>query len=145
MQVFEMMRKIISDMGMAGQVKFIGYVPDDLMASYYQNASMFVMPSLFEPFGMTTQEAMACGVPVIASKYGGIRTVISNKENGILVDPKDADEFAAEMIRLLTDEDWNHRIGKAGHELIREHYSWEVMAARHLEFYSNYSHLQLEV
>ena len=144
-QVFEMMRKIIGELGMEGQVQFIGYVPEQFMVSYYQNAEMFVMPSLFEPFGMTTQEAMACGIPVIASKYGGIRTVIGNGISGILVDPKNEEEFSREMVKLLTDKEWREAIGRAGKDLIRTHYSWEVIAARHLAFYSDYSNLDLRV
>jgi mannosylfructose-phosphate synthase len=142
-QVFKMMDQVIDDLGIRDSLVFVGYVPDDLMASYYQHASLFVMPSLFEPFGMTTQEAMACGTPVIASKYGGIRTVIENEKNGILVDPKDADEFAEAMIRLITDPEWNSKIGRAGQKFIREHYSWEVIAKRHLKFYSRYSMLTI--
>jgi len=136
--VFDMMKKIIAEHGMEERIRFAGYVPDNLMVPYYQHADLFVMPSLFEPFGMTTQEAMACGTPVIASKYGGIRSVITNGENGILTDPKNLDEFSGEMVRLLTDREWRNNIGKAGYELITTHYSWEVMAERHLEFYSRF-------
>ena len=68
--------KIIAEKGMQDRVTRIGYVPDGMMRAYYQQAELFVMPSLFEPFGMTSQEAMACGKPVVASKFGGIRNTI---------------------------------------------------------------------
>ena len=138
-EVFKMMKQIIKGNELEGHVRFVGYVPDENMAAYYQNAGMFVMPSLFEPFGMTTQEAMACGVPVIASKYGGIRSVITSGENGILTDPANQEEFAGEMIRLLEDAGWRQKIGRAGYELIREKYSWEVIARRHLDFYVRFA------
>ena len=137
-EVLAGMKKIIGEYGMEGHVKFVGYVHDDDMVSYYRNAWLFVMPSLFEPFGMTTQEAMASGVPVIASKYGGIRSVITDGVNGILTDPANVSGFASDMVRLLTDTEWRQTIGRAGYELIRSRYSWEVMAERHLDFYSRY-------
>jgi glycosyltransferase involved in cell wall biosynthesis len=140
-KVFDMMHSIIDKYDLGAKVHFIGYVPDEMMVSYYQNASAFVLPSLFEPFGMTAQESMACGVPVIASKYGGIRTVIQSGHNGILVDPKDANEFAASMEKLINDKETRRRIGNAGLELIRKYFSWEFIARKHLDFYSHFSDL----
>lgn len=75
-----------------------GFIADEMMVHYYQQALLFVLPSLFEPFGMTTQEAMACGKAVIASKFGGIRNVITHGKNGMLVDSENREEFA-EIIR----------------------------------------------
>jgi len=84
---------------------------------------------------MTTQEAMACGRPVVASKFGGIRNVINTNENGILVDPKNPIEFANAMIQLLTNNTFNEEIGKAAYKTIQDEYSWEAIAQRHLSFY----------
>jgi glycosyltransferase involved in cell wall biosynthesis len=99
---------------------------------------LFVLPSIFEPFGMTTQEAMACGCPVIASKFGGIRNAIIQGKNGLLVDPGNEEEFANAIKNLLNDEVLRKRIGKAGSVLIRNEYSWEAIADRFLEFYLKY-------
>jgi len=132
------MQKIVDEKGMQDRVHIIGYVPDELMAPCYRQAQLFALPSLFEPFGMTTTEAMACGTPVVASKFGGIRTVIDSGENGILVDPTDAEEFAAAMIDLLRDREKAGRIGKAGHRTVEDHLSWEAIARRHLEFYDRF-------
>jgi len=108
------------------------------MIPNYRNACFFVLPSLFEPFGMTTQEAMACGKAVIASKLGGIRNVIDNGVNGILIDPTKKEEFASSMLSLLDDKDKTTLIGQNAHNLIIESYSWEAMADRHITFYSEY-------
>ncbi|MFO8101490.1 MAG: glycosyltransferase [Dehalococcoidia bacterium] len=132
------MQGIVDECGMAERVHIIGYVPDELMAPYYRQAQLFALPSLFEPFGMTTTEAMACGTPVVASRFGGIRTVINSGENGILVDPTDAEEFAAAMIELLKDREKAERIGEAGAQTVRDHLSWEAIARRHLEFYERF-------
>jgi glycosyltransferase involved in cell wall biosynthesis len=114
----------------------IGYVRDDLVVPYYQNAIMFVLPSRFEPMGMTAQEAMACGLPVVASQYGGIRTVITDQVSGLLVDPADTDRFARAMTDLLDNENKRLSIGHEASRLIHEKYSWDVIARQHLDFYS---------
>jgi glycosyltransferase involved in cell wall biosynthesis len=136
--VFETMDRIIADAGMEDRVTRIGYVPDDMMRTFYQQAEIFVMPSLFEPFGMTCQEAMACGTPVIASKFGGIRNTIRNGYNGYLVDSANAREFADAILDLLHDEEKRRQIGQNAYKVILEEYSWEAIARRHIEFYETY-------
>ncbi|MCK5339215.1 MAG: glycosyltransferase family 4 protein, partial [Bacteroidales bacterium] len=136
--VFATMDKIIQEAGMQDRVTRIGYVPNDMMRPYYQQAELFVMPSLFEPFGMTSQEAMACGTPVVASKFGGIRNTIENGYNGFLVDPSDPQEFAEAILVLLRDGEKCKEIGHNAYKVILEEYSWEAIARRHLEFYNNY-------
>jgi mannosylfructose-phosphate synthase len=136
-EIFDMMRKIIDEKNIKDKVHMVGYIGDDLMLPYYQNAMLFVLPSIFEPFGMTTQEAMACGCPVIASKFGGIRNAITHGKNGLLVDPGNEEEFALSMKSLLDDEVLRKRIGKSGSVLIRNEYSWEAIADRFLEFYTH--------
>jgi len=136
--VFATMDKIIQEAGMQDRVTRIGYVPNDMMRPYYQQAELFVMPSLFEPFGMTSQEAMACGTPVVASKFGGIRNTIENGYNGFLVDPSDPQEFAEAILVLLRDGRKCNEIGHNAYKVILNEYSWEAIARRHLEFYNNY-------
>jgi glycosyltransferase involved in cell wall biosynthesis len=109
-----------------------------MMRPYYQQAELFVMPSLFEPFGMTSQEAMACGTPVVASKFGGIRNTIKNAYNGYLVDPSNPAEFAQAMIALLQDDQKRMEVGKNAYKVIMEEYSWEAIARRHIEFYTKF-------
>jgi mannosylfructose-phosphate synthase len=137
-EIFDMMRKIIDEFNMKEKVHLVGYISDDMMLPYYQNAMLFVLPSIFEPFGMTTQEAMACGCPVIASKFGGIRNAINHGKNGLLVDPGNETEFAEAIQTLLNDETLRKRVGKSGSVLIRNEYSWEAIADRFLDFYMKF-------
>jgi len=136
--VLNSMKAIITEKNMADRAHLTGYVPDELLVPYYQQAEFFVLPSLFEPFGMTVQEAMACGKAVVASRLGGIREVIVSGENGFLVDPSDAEEFAQAMVRLVQDTGLRDKIGERGRETIRESYSWDAISHRHLEFYREY-------
>ncbi len=138
LEVFNFMKRIIKEKRMDDRIHIIGYVPDELMVPYYQGAQLFVLPSLFEPFGMTTQEAMACGIAVIASKFGGIRTVIKNEVNGILVDPTNPDEFSNTIIKLLNNKELRTKIGKEAYKTVISEFSWEAIADRFLEFYSDY-------
>ncbi|MCB2218946.1 MAG: glycosyltransferase [Bacteroidetes bacterium] len=137
-ELFDKMHAIIAEEDMEDRVEFIGYVPDKMMTQYYQQAQLFVLPSQFEPFGMTSQESMACGTPVVASKFGGIRNAITHNENGLLIDPTDKEEFAQAMIKVLKDNEYRERIGKAAHKLIIDEYSWEAIADRFLDFYAKY-------
>jgi mannosylfructose-phosphate synthase len=136
--VLEAMREIVDEKEMHARVRIIGYVPDQLLVPYYRQAQMFALPSLFEPFGMTALEAMACATPVVASRLGGIRTVITSEENGLLVDPSEPEEFAGAITRLLNDPDLAQRLGRKGRETILEQYSWEAIAERHLAFYRRF-------
>jgi len=136
--LYDKMRKIINEKGMEDRVRLIGYVPDELMPTYYQQSEMFVLPSLFEPFGMTTQEAMSCGRPVVASKFGGIRNVIINGENGILVDPSKPHEFAEAILKLIKNKELSEKIGMQAYKTCQEEFSWEAIADRFLNFYLDF-------
>lgn len=136
--LYQKMKDIINEKGMQDRVQLIGYVPDELMPIYYQQSDIFVLPSLFEPFGMTTQEAMACGKAVIASKFGGIRNVIEHDVNGLLVDPSDPTEFSDAMIGLLNDSSKLEMVGKNAYHTVQDNFSWEAIADRFIDFYTKF-------
>jgi len=137
-KVFDMMHRIIDEKNMHDKVHILGYVPDEVLVPYYQQAEFFVLPSLFEPFGMTALEAMACGRAVIASKFGGIKNVITSGENGILADSSKADEFSEAIIRLLDDKSLTEKMAIEGYKTIHERFSWEAIADKHNEFYGKF-------
>ncbi len=136
--IFDNMRKIIDKHNMKDRVHLLGYVADDMMKPYYQQSKFFVLPSLFEPFGMTVQEAMACGKAVVASKYGGIKDVLEHQVNGILADVSDPIEFGQHLLDLSINDEKREKIGLKGSKLIREKYSWEAIASQFISFYNEY-------
>ncbi|MGD8868629.1 MAG: glycosyltransferase [Gemmatimonadales bacterium] len=136
--VLATMHAIIDKRRLHDHVTIAGYVPDDLLVPYYQGAALFVLPSVFEPFGMTVLEAMACGTAVVASRLGGIRTVIASGQNGLLVDPTDRDEFAAAIVRLIEDRTLAKRLGRAGRSTVIDEFSWEAIARRHLALFDEH-------
>ena len=138
LDLFDKMKDIIREEDMESRVHLIGYVPDEMMKIYYQQSEFFVMPSLFEPFGMTSEEAMACGKTVVASKYGGIRNYISDGVNGFLVDSANADELSGVMTKLLNDPELNKRIGLAANKMVIKELSWEAIAKKHIALYNKF-------
>ena len=84
------------------RVKFLGFIAHEALFPFYRGAKLFVQPSLYETFGKTVIEAMACGVPVVGAKTGATPEVVG--EGGLLFDPYDAEDLCAKMRRLLTEK-----------------------------------------
>jgi len=138
LEIIAAMKQIIDEEEMHDRVQIVGYVPDELLVPAYQQAELFVMPSIFEPFGMVSLEAMACSKPVVAPKLGGINNVISSGKNGLLIDPSNANEFADAMIMLLKDPKLAESMGKEGSKTVHRYFSWEAIAGRHISFYEKF-------
>jgi starch synthase len=107
----------------------------------HTHASVFVCPSIYEPFGLVILEAMACETPVVASRVGGIPEIVVEGETGYLVDfdPADLDGFAGALAdriqELLRDPRAAARMGKAGRERVLKHFGWRAIASKTLELY----------
>jgi mannosylfructose-phosphate synthase len=132
------LNSIVIELGLADVVTFTGHVPDEELAPYYRRANAFVLPSKFEPFGMTALEAMACGTPVVATNLGGIKHNLDDGVNALLVDPSDADELSGAILAILNDGGTAEKLSKAGLKKIRAEFAWEVIAKRNLEFFEGY-------
>jgi glycosyltransferase involved in cell wall biosynthesis len=128
--------KILDDLrgrtALSGRVELRGYVSDAERQGLYARASMLVLPSLEEGFGMTAVEAMQAGLPVIASAAGALPEVIGNA--GIVLDPADGSGFAAAIERLLDDKEERERLVQAGYEQAQR-FSWDASAATLLRAY----------
>ncbi len=107
------------------RTKFLGYVPDEDLPGLYSGATFFIMPSLFEGFGLTVLEAMACGTPVITSYAGALPEVVGNA--AIQIDPTSAEAMAEAMRTLLLDADLRSELKRKGLERARQ-FSWERSA-----------------
>lgn len=121
------------------------------LISLYSGATCFVCPSMYEPFGIINLEAMACEIPVVASKVGGIPEVVVDGETGFLVpvshksrddfEPRDPEQYAMDLAeaihRILDDPDRSRRMGKAGRARVEALFSWESIAMKTLELYKS--------
>jgi phosphatidyl-myo-inositol alpha-mannosyltransferase len=115
-------------------VRFIGYVTSESMPSYYRAADVFCAPSTgFESFGIVLLQAMAAGVPIVASDIAGYRSVMTHGREGLLVPPGDADALAKAVLQLLNNPDLRRRMAACGRETARK-YDWDRVA-RQVEAY----------
>jgi glycosyltransferase involved in cell wall biosynthesis len=96
--------KLITAMRVQDAVIFAGFVPEEELAEHYNLCDVFAMPSKAEGFGIVYLEALACGKPVLAGNKDGSRDALANGELGLLVDPDNTAEIAAEIIRVLSRE-----------------------------------------
>ncbi len=117
----------------AGRLSYLGYVPDDVRPALINGARSFVYPSLYEGFGLPVLEAMACGVPVLASNVSSLPEVVGDA--AVLVDPQDVDAIAREMARLWQDEALRRELAARGLERARA-FSWERTASQTLSVYT---------
>jgi len=110
-------------------VIFAGYVGKEHRPLYYKAADIFCLPSTMrtECHPIAILEAMACGIPIVASKIGGIPDIVKDGENGLLVPPKDENALADAIIYLLENKDIRERMGRNGRDKV-ERYSWEKIA-----------------
>ncbi|MES2696930.1 MAG: glycosyltransferase family 4 protein [Verrucomicrobiota bacterium] len=112
-------------LGLTDRVKFVGFVTQAQIASYYRDASLSVMSSLWpEPFGATGLEAMRCGLPVVAFNAGGIREWLIDGWNGFLVPWMDRARYAASVEELLKDKALARKMGAHGRQWVGERFGF---------------------
>jgi glycosyltransferase involved in cell wall biosynthesis len=128
-----LLREKCGMLGLGDRVIFAGYVAD--ARQVYAACDLLVMPSLYEGLPMTLLEAMAMGVPVVASRLDGIAEVVTDGESGLLIASGDADGFAAASARLLQDQELRAKITGSAASLVRERFSAERMAREVEEIY----------
>ena len=112
-------------LGIEDRVRFLGYVEDSLLPGLFGMADVFVLPSTTaEAFGIVILEAMAAGVPVVATDVGGIPEIIMNSESGLLVPPGNELELRNAIRRVLKDRELAVELGSNGRRAVEERYSW---------------------
>lgn len=90
----------------------VGALPRNEMPAFWNSLSVAVVPSFHEAFGLIALEAMACGIPVVASAVGGLKEIVEDSETGMLVPPGDAAALAQALITLLTNEPLRLRLAQ---------------------------------
>ncbi len=116
-------------------VVFTGYVPYADLPRYYKSANVFCAPATgLESFGIVLLEAMAVGIPVIASDIEGYASVVSHGIEGFLVPPRDEKALARAITSLIEDEGLRCQMGARG-RLKAEQYSWPLIAQQLIDYY----------
>ncbi|MFA4818984.1 MAG: glycosyltransferase family 4 protein [Patescibacteria group bacterium] len=116
-------------LGLAPRVNFVGFVKDRELPLYYQAADIFLFPSTSqaEAFGLAALQAMATGLPVIASRLPGVRELIKDGQNGLLAVAGSADSLAAAIDILLNNPDKARHLGQNGAQRARQNYQWDKL------------------
>lgn len=130
---YQRLQRELNDREKAG-IKFAGNVPDKELASYYQNAGMFIFPSLSEGFGIPGLEAMNYGCPVVCSDIPVFREIYG--EAALMFDPKNPKDLAVKISRLLDDKNLKQEYIEKGRRQA-EKYSWKKMADETLAIYKS--------
>ncbi len=114
----------------ARNVRWLGRVSEARAAELYREASVFVLPSLFEPFGLVLLEAMGNGLPVVASNCCAIPEMVADGQTGVLVPPGDAGALAEALVRVLSEPDRAAALGREGHAKVLAMHTWGHVGAR---------------
>ena len=125
------MKELVRSLGIEDRVIFTGYVTENELKALYAGAELFLFLSLYEGFGLPVLEAMASGLPVIASNIDPIYSFASSQ---VLVDPNDLDGIASQMNRIITDERVKGTLMERARRQALE-YSWENCAKQTLKVY----------
>jgi glycosyltransferase involved in cell wall biosynthesis len=115
--------------GGTGRIVFTGYVPERDKVDYYRLADVLLFPSALEGFGLAVAEAMACGLPVVASNRGSLPELVVDGEGGFLVAPDRPADLVVGTVRLLGDATLRARLGAANVERAQKRFRWERCAA----------------
>jgi N-acetyl-alpha-D-glucosaminyl L-malate synthase BshA len=122
-------------LGVAGDVLFLG--EQDPIVPLLSASDVFLLPSAQESFGLAALEAMACGVPVVASRVGGLPEVIDHERTGYLHQPDDLEGMAQSVIRLLTDAPLHRRAALAAERTARERYNEPKIVRLYEQYYED--------
>ncbi|MGD0742301.1 MAG: glycosyltransferase family 4 protein [Acidimicrobiales bacterium] len=126
----------IARFGLEGAVRFVGGESDCRLAERYAEASVAVVPSLYEGFSLPAIEAMACGVPLVATTGGALPEVVgSDGAAALAVPPGDPGALAAAVARILAEPALARRLGAAGRRRVLTRFSWDRVAAATAEEY----------
>lgn len=130
---------LVKRIGLTHRVKFIGGVPHDQIAPYFQHADLFLMLSNVESFGLPVLEAMASGVPVLISQSSSLPEIAGDA--ALTTDIKNVNHIADQMIRILTDRQLSHQLRERGRNRARS-FDWNETAARAIDLFNNAAGIQ---
>ena len=130
----ENMEALAKELKMDKNIEFLGRIPREETAPYYQEASVFVLPSLNEGMSNAMLEALASGLPLIATDTGGSQELIKDRENGFIVKMKDSEDIAEKLEKLINNPTLVKSMGEASRK-IAEGMSWNNVARSYNELY----------
>jgi len=126
---YQRLSRLAAELGVAGQVDFIGQISHDELPSVIASAALVVSAPWYEPFGIVPLEAMACAVPVVATAVGGMLDTVEPGRTGELVPPRQPVALAAALRRLLEHPERRRELGRQARQRVLQRYTWSAVAA----------------
>jgi glycosyltransferase involved in cell wall biosynthesis len=126
------LRRTVIRSGVQNDVRFMGFVPIEMLRVFYDAAKIFVFPSLYEGFGLPPLEAMAHGTPVVTSNTSSLPEVVGNA--AVLVNPENVFEIMRALLRVLLDQTVRDKYKQRGDEQVKK-FSWDASALQTLAVY----------
>ena len=127
------LKNLVQDLDLEHRVLLYEGVPHNQIAAFYENATIFALPSRIEPFGIVILEAGIFGLPVVASRVGGIPEIVCHKQTAMLCESEDYDGLAQKLIYLLERSDERERLGKNLKAHVLENFSWDRAYRKYIE------------
>lgn len=139
---YEQLCRAVRERGLTGYVTIIpglDAASQELVDAYHA-ADVFLLPSIHEPFGIVILEAWAAGLPVLASRVGGVPSFVTDGQDGLLVEPGDEQALLQAFRALVKNDQHRHALAMAGQVKAREHYSWDKITERLVHIYEEAIH-----
>jgi len=134
-EMLEELQALSRELGIADRTHWLGLVPDP--TSLLQASDLFILSTVGEAFGLVLAESMACGVPVVGSRSGGIPEVVVDGETGLLVPPLEPELFADAIEQLGRDTEMRSRLSRQAIERVREQFSMEKTVGATIRIYES--------
>lgn len=129
------LKRMTAELNLGDAVEFLGRVPQELLPWYYSAADACIVPSFYESFGLAALESMACGTPVVASRVGGLSTVVQHGRTGYLKSWRCPEAFANSLEMILINHDLRDSMGRAARRRA-EDLSWDGVAGQLIDIYN---------
>ncbi len=128
------LRRFVRERKLESSVIFTGWAKN--VRDYLQASDMFVFPTEYEGFGLSLVEAMACGLPVIASRVGGIPEIVTEGVDGILVEPRNPSELERAIVSLLDNPESARALATHARQTVRDRFSIDSVARQHVDLFT---------
>ncbi|OQX26334.1 MAG: hypothetical protein BWK80_10970 [Desulfobacteraceae bacterium IS3] len=133
----EKLKKKTALLNLHDSVTFLGSVSHDDLLRLYNEADIFVLPSYGDSFGQVFTEAMACGLPVVAARSGGVQEFVAEGVNGLFVPPKNVESLAAVIDRLVLSPELRVKIGRNNVWKVKSQFGWNAVARQYADIYKH--------
>jgi glycosyltransferase involved in cell wall biosynthesis len=132
------LKQVCHEFGLDDVVSFNGYCPRERLPKLYTKSDVFILPSLAESFGIVFVEAMACGLPIIGGKTGGVPYLVK-EENGILVEPGNVTEIKEAIVKIKGSIELRRSMGQRNREKVVKDFKWNSVASKYVKVYETYA------